>query len=118
MNYFRLLSDSQDIPQSNPDNPKLNEKERELLIRIKDMGKDTVDSTGVGMITPESMPNAYFNVLCYFIAYKTGTSLLDVMEFNLFDFISYMYIIRELSPEESDNPNNPQERDLTRTIGG
>jgi len=118
MSYFKLLSDSQGIPQNNPDNTQMNEKERELLLRIKEIGRETAEDTGVGLITPETMPNAYFNVLCYFIAYKTGTSLKHIMDMNLFDFISYMYIIKELSPENSDNPNNPQEKELMNTIGG
>jgi hypothetical protein len=112
------LSDSPGSPQNNPDSPVINEKEKELLLRIKEMGTEVAEDAGVGLITPESMPNAYFNVLCYFIAYKTGTSLKHIMDMSLFDFISYMYIIRELASEQSDNPNNPEERELMNTIGG
>jgi hypothetical protein len=100
------------------ENQSLNEKERELMQRIAEQSVKAAEDVTVGIIDPHVTPNAFFNLLCYYIAYKTGTSLKHIMEMNLFDFVSYMYIVRETSPEESDNPNNPQEREMMRSMGG
>ena len=99
----------------------MNEIEREFMERLREVGDDIVNDSGmdVGIIKPDTMPHAYFNLLCYMIAYKTGTSLIHIMDMNLFDFVSYMYIIRETTPEDStDTANNPEAKDVMRTMGG
>ena len=116
----------QDSPQKSDDGtePVLNEMEQELMDKMQSMGDDIVDSAGLGMITAESMPHAFFNVLCYMIAYKTGTSLKHIMEMCLFDFVSYMYIVSEINKKEqsdgdsSPSSNTPETRDMQRTMGG
>lgn len=111
------MTDLPDTVQVDQENPRLNEKERELLKKIEKFGGEVGEKMHIGIIDPFTMPNAYFNVLCYTIGYKTGTSLKHVMEMNLFDFISYIYIISETQPEEGDN-QNPETRNFRDAVGG
>ena len=94
-----------------------NEKERELIENLKEMGDGVLEEEKLGVISPK-MPHSYYNLLCFTIAYKTGTSLKHVMEMSLFDFVCYMYIVGQYNEKQSPN-NNPGERELNEMgLGG
>ena len=92
-----------------------NEKEKELLENMKRMGRESIEGDGegqIGIITPK-MPHSYFNLMCFMIAYKTGTSLKDIMKMSLFDFASYLYIVGKINEEQGSSANgNPTEKEL------
>ncbi|MCE7699682.1 MAG: hypothetical protein K8E24_013015 [Methanobacterium paludis] len=96
-----------------------NEKEAELLKKMADMD-DVLNKEGLGVIGIET-PSSYFNLLCYLISYKTGTSLIDVKTLSLFDFICFLYIIRKNGEEEgggmADRPT-PEGKDEVKMLGG
>jgi len=118
MNYFALLNDLQDIPHQAQNDGMMNEKEIELMKKIKEMGDDVVEESGMGIIGMD-MPHAYYNVICFYIGYKTGTSLKHIMDMNLFDLISYMYMVRKVSEQGGDSgENTPTGREVRDTLGG
>lgn len=95
-----------------------NELEAELLKKVADMD-NVLQNEGLGVIN-QNTPSSYFNLLCYLIGYKTGTSLIDVKALCLFDFICYLHIIKLMDKDgESDIPQNtPEGKDQMRMIGG
>lgn len=105
-----LLTDS---PGNSPTkNEWTTEKEQELIKEMMEVGNQVGEKYTLGVISPET-PNAYFNLLCFLIAYKTGTSLRDIQNFSLFDFISYLYIISRVSEEQgTTSPNIPEQREM------
>jgi hypothetical protein len=89
-----------------------NEREQEVLDRMLKAKKE-IKSKGLGCIN-NKMPESNFRLMCFMIAYKTGTSLIDVMGMSFFDLFTYSYIVSKFT-EESDGdvqPNIPEMNDL------
>lgn len=105
-----LLTDS---PENSPtQNEWTTSKEQELIKEMMEVGTQVGEKYNLGVINPDT-PNAYFNLLCFLIGYKTGTSLIDVQNLSLFDFISYLYIISKVSEDQGQSgPNIPEQREM------
>lgn len=89
---------------------------KERMKKVKQSGEKLVNEFGLGKITP-MLPNAYYNLLCFLIAYKTGTSLKHIQEMTYFDFVSFLYITGEFTKEGSPDGANPESRDIERNLG-
>ena len=106
-----LLSDSAEQYQ---EPVPTNEREAELLKRMKEAKKSIHSGLGLGVISPD-MVESYFRLICFSIAYKTGTSLKDIQNMSFFDLFTYSYIVNKFSEESGTEPtpNIPEQRDIT-----
>lgn len=112
------MRNSTETPQLNPN---LTESEKEIteaVIKAKQLGEGVGDEFGIGMID-KSLPNALYNYLCYIISYSTGSNILTIKnEINLFDFVSFLYIISEVNKEKQGSmQNTPSGREEQELMG-
>lgn len=105
-----MKNSTETVQLNDLDQHDLTESEREVteaFLKAKQIGEDVGEDFGIGVID-QSMPNAFFKFLCYIISYNTSTSLVDVPQMSLFDFISILYIINEVNKQNEESmPNSP-----------
>lgn len=94
------------------ENPNLTESEKEIteqFIKAKKLGEDVGEQFGIGLID-KTTPNALFHFLCHIISYNTSTSLMEVPQMGLFEFVTELYIINKIGEKEEAAAKSPTPR--------